>query len=538
MSKLRYKECADHTVPKLKKAYFKKCQELEEQKRQDQAIALQAKLLADPMTPGQSYSPLGASVPDHITSAYTSPPTSTPPLPPSSNPALVHVDLEDRRANPQSRNRAGSVGQDKAKEVLNDLAIQGKKQINAFMLRFNNDKERSLSSGPASPDDDNPPVRTGPLPGHNRGTSMGTSISTLTGFGNRDGLAYGRDNIGRDKAGALKTVKLRREAEEADKAYRHAVFDLESYRLNIDKILLHANDTLSDFLGDFANRFAQILTSYVDATTATSTMNAQSSEHSRKAIQQILPSLEAELFLPVHGQVASVHPQVLYENYYVGPCHSLIFGVSLTAYDYQRGEKGGRGLPPVVVLKCIAELDRRGLDQEGLHRISGRQSTISALVQSIEQDEDDFEFSEKEHDVFSISGVLKQYCRELPEPIFFFPQHERLRYTENRELHIGSNFSAIRAKLVKLPPIHQNTFRVILEHLSRVAVHSEKNKMDAKVCGQQDRDFCPVCLRSCLFFRTSRLFGVQPCLEKMSYQKMATYRLSNLEGYAVSQAFQ
>lgn len=209
----RYKECADHTVPKLKKAYLKKCQELEEQKRQDQAIAMQAKLLADPINPGQSYSPLGTSAPDHSPSTYQSPPTSTPPLPPSANPALVHIDLnEDNRAESQSRKRAGSVGQDKAKEVLSDLATQGKKQINAFMQRFGTEKDRGHSG---TSDDDSPPARTGPLPSHNRGTASGSSISTLTAFANRDGLAYGRDNAGRDKAMALKTVKCRREAEEA-----------------------------------------------------------------------------------------------------------------------------------------------------------------------------------------------------------------------------------------------------------------------------------------------------------------------------------
>lgn len=68
----------------------------------------------------------------------------------------------------------------------------------------------------------------------------------------------------------------------------------------------------------------------------------------------------AELYSPKHTREASAIPQVLYDNYYVGPCHSLIFGVSLTAYDYQRGEGSGRSLPPTVVLKCIAELDRRG----------------------------------------------------------------------------------------------------------------------------------------------------------------------------------
>lgn len=136
--------------------------------------------------------------------------------------------------------------------------------------------------------------------------------------------------------------------------------------------------TLSDFVGDFAEQLAKLLTSYVDATIATSSMNAQSSEFSRKAIRQINPSVEglstqcqtgrslaypvnpAELYSPAHSREAFAIPQVLYENYYVGPCHSLIFGVALTAYDYQRGEKGVRGSPPTIVLKCIAELDRRG----------------------------------------------------------------------------------------------------------------------------------------------------------------------------------
>jgi hypothetical protein len=109
-----------------------------------------------------------------------------------------------------------------------------------------------------------------------------------------------------------------------------------------------------------------------------------------------------------------------------------------------------------------------------------RSSDLASLTDCHFVDEEAFSFSEKEHDVFSISSVLKQYCRELPEPIFPVPQHERVRYTENRELHISSNFSAIRAKLAKLPPIHQSTFRAILEHLSRVASNASQNKMNAK----------------------------------------------------------
>lgn len=172
-------------------------------------------------------------------------------------------------------------------------------------------------------------------------------------------------------------------------------------------------------------------------------------------------------------------PPTLYENFYVGPCRSLIFGVSLNDYDYARGEGKQHGTPPRVIVKCIAELDKRALEVEGIHRISGRQQAVQALVHRIEQDEEALEFSEKD-EVFTISAVLKQYCRQLPEPIFHFPLQDRVRYTENRESHISSNFSAFRARLNRMPAIHQSTFRLIVEHLARVAANSSKNKMDAK----------------------------------------------------------
>jgi hypothetical protein len=46
-------------------------------------------------------------------------------------------------------------------------------------------------------------------------------------------------------------------------------------------------------------------------------------------------------------------------------------------------------------------------------------------------DERAFQFS-PEHEISVVSAVLKKYCRELPEPIFYFPLADRIRYTENR----------------------------------------------------------------------------------------------------------
>ena len=46
--------------------------------------------------------------------------------------------------------------------------------------------------------------------------------------------------------------------------------------------------------------------------------------------------------------------------------------------------------------------------------------------------------------------------------------------------HVKNNFQLLRSKLRRLPPVHQATLKAIVEHLARVASHSEKNKMDAK----------------------------------------------------------
>lgn len=44
----------------------------------------------------------------------------------------------------------------------------------------------------------------------------------------------------------------------------------------------------------------------------------------------------------------------------VGECRSLIFGVSLTDYDFTRPEGTQNGEPPIIVDKCIAAVEERG----------------------------------------------------------------------------------------------------------------------------------------------------------------------------------
>jgi Rho GTPase-activating protein 12/27 len=56
-----------------------------------------------------------------------------------------------------------------------------------------------------------------------------------------------------------------------------------------------------------------------------------------------------------------------YYNYHVGECKNLIFGVSLVDYANSRGLSEGE-VPHVVDL-CINEIDKRGLEVEGIYRV-------------------------------------------------------------------------------------------------------------------------------------------------------------------------
>ena len=46
--------------------------------------------------------------------------------------------------------------------------------------------------------------------------------------------------------------------------------------------------------------------------------------------------------------------------------------------------------------------------------------------------------------------------------------------------HAANDFVVLRSKIRRLPPVHRATLKALLEHLSRVASHKDRNKMDSK----------------------------------------------------------
>jgi hypothetical protein len=102
---------------------------------------------------------------------------------------------------------------------------------------------------------------------------------------------------------------------------------------------------------------------------ATSTTQTQLSKHAREAVEKISSKVDGErLAANASRSLASAIPDpILYEHGQVGPCNDLIFGLSLG--DYATAKSLGEGEIPKIVRICIAEIDKRGLDFEGIYRV-------------------------------------------------------------------------------------------------------------------------------------------------------------------------
>lgn len=507
----QYESYVFSKVPKLEKTYRSKEQALEEIRKQEAAVAKQQLLLseANPALPEKQphpYMSAAASVRDgHSIRApsisrsrrssgslesddpnFPSPnsPTSQSGLPPPSYHSAapsIHITpqqqqgyhpsalspaatIPDRKtpihfSGVQSgRSRSGSASgltlrdvDARSKEIMNDLAAHGKKSFKSLMDRMAGDRE---------------------------GAPEKTTGDVALSPPDASGLQGRRGSVRSHSISAMKSVKARREAEEADKAYRKGVFHTETLRLRREKLQTSAIQSLTDLNEELNINLRAALAQYVTHAHATAITLAQATEVAGAAIKRINLEQDGMQFRSRLPPIVKNKP-VVYQNYHVGPCQSLIFGVSLTDYDFARGEGGDHGRPPLIVEKCIARIDAFGLETEGIYRISGRVATVRDMVQEIERTETHFQFKPT-YDVHSIAGVLKQYLRELPDPLFPLPLAERVKMTADRQSYLDDKFAVIRSRLRRLPPIHQTTLRAIIEHLSRVADHADVNKMDAR----------------------------------------------------------
>ena len=74
---------------------------------------------------------------------------------------------------------------------------------------------------------------------------------------------------------------------------------------------------------------------------------------------------------------------------------------------YAEVDDGERALATERVYGAFVVATLRGLDAEGIYRVSGRHAAVQELQHKIERDEDAFEFHAPADDVYAVSSLLK-----------------------------------------------------------------------------------------------------------------------------------
>ncbi|XP_034810434.2 N-chimaerin isoform X2 [Pan paniscus] len=181
---------------------------------------------------------------------------------------------------------------------------------------------------------------------------------------------------------------------------------------------------------------------------------------------------------------------------------------------------------PMVVDMCIREIESRGLNSEGLYRVSGFSDLIEDVKMAFDRDGEKADISVNMYeDINIITGALKLYFRDLPIPLITYDAYPKFIESANPSrpssnaicssldlsaadhlsplIPITSTWTSLlppsfmleeimdpdeqletlHEALKLLPPAHCETLRYLMAHLKRVTLHEKENLMNAENLG-------------------------------------------------------
>ncbi|XP_018534434.1 rho GTPase-activating protein 15 isoform X3 [Lates calcarifer] len=155
---------------------------------------------------------------------------------------------------------------------------------------------------------------------------------------------------------------------------------------------------------------------------------------------------------------------------------------------------------PRFVRLCTEAVERRGLDTDGIYRVSGNLAVIQKLrflvnheravttdgrymfpVELVQEEKLNLDESEWE-DIHVITGALKLFFRELPEPLvpygFFTDIVETVKMSDYMD-----KVDRLKCLVLNMPPPNHDTLQFMCRHLKRVLEHTDINRMTTQNIG-------------------------------------------------------
>ncbi|XP_070849333.1 rho GTPase-activating protein 15 isoform X5 [Chaetodon trifascialis] len=155
---------------------------------------------------------------------------------------------------------------------------------------------------------------------------------------------------------------------------------------------------------------------------------------------------------------------------------------------------------PRFVKLCTEAVEKRGLDTDGIYRVSGNLAVIQKLRFLVNHEravttdgrfmfpkelvqEEKLNLNESEwEDIHVVTGALKLFFRELPEPLvpfgFFTDIVETVKMSDYMD-----KVDRLKCLVLNMPPPNHDTLQFMCRHLKRVLERSDINRMTTQNIG-------------------------------------------------------
>lgn len=146
-----------------------------------------------------------------------------------------------------------------------------------------------------------------------------------------------------------------------------------------------------------------------------------------------------------------------------------LFGSDLSArceYEHR--------LLPLILTRCIEEVESRGMDIEGIYRKSGSFSQVKQVQQGFEEDPNNCDISDVDIDIHSVTSALKQWLRKLAVPLISFESYDEM-LDAIQAPDEGERIERLHVAVSRLPPRHKDTLEFLIVHLVRVMAQQGDN---------------------------------------------------------------
>ncbi|CAG5983047.1 unnamed protein product [Menidia menidia] len=159
------------------------------------------------------------------------------------------------------------------------------------------------------------------------------------------------------------------------------------------------------------------------------------------------------------------------------PCNPTALGTPIKSSEATLADFAPATSPkiPALVIYCIKEIERRGLHEVGLYRVSGQERLVKELKEKLIRGKT-LPPLNKVEDINVITGVLKDFLRNLFEPLLTF--HLNKAFLDAAEIQDDDNcLATLYQSISELPQPNRDTLACLMIHLQKVS-QSVDTKMD------------------------------------------------------------